>query len=78
MLLHGTHPHVETPADRRARRFTPRTDHDADSYYEVTLTATDSGGLTGTRTITLRPETVPLTHRQHARRRAGLAGPGPP
>ena len=36
-------------------------DHDADSYYEITLRATDSTGLTSTRTVDIRPETVPLT-----------------
>jgi hypothetical protein len=36
----------------------PRVDHDADSFYEVTLTATDSGGLTATKTIFLYPETA--------------------
>ena len=36
-------------------------DHDADSYYEITLRATDSSGLTSTRTADIRPETVPFT-----------------
>ena len=37
------------------------TDHDADSYYEVTLTATDSQGRTDAKTIKLLPETINLT-----------------
>jgi glucose/arabinose dehydrogenase len=41
--------------------FTPRTDHDANSWYDVTLTATDSGGLTGSRTVTIYPRTITLT-----------------
>ena len=35
--------------------------HDADSYYEVTLSARDAEGLVGTRTVELRPRTVELT-----------------
>ena len=38
--------------------FEPSTDHDSDSFYDVTLTAEDSSGLTASRTIQLRPETV--------------------
>ena len=41
--------------------FTALPDHDANSYYEIRLTATDSDGLTGSRTITIRPETVKMT-----------------
>jgi PKD repeat protein/glucose/arabinose dehydrogenase len=36
-------------------------DHEYPSYLELTLTATDSGGLTGTRTLRLDPRTVVLT-----------------
>ena len=61
VLRHGTHTHIETDRTGPSASFTPRTDHDADSSYEITLTATDSGGLTGSRTVTIRPETVPLT-----------------
>ncbi len=38
-------------------------DHEYPSYLELTLTATDSGGLTDTRTIRLDPKTVDLTLR---------------
>jgi glucose/arabinose dehydrogenase len=61
-LHHGNHVHpagsftgVVSPS------FTALTNHDADSYYEVRLTVTDSDGLTATSTIELRPETVDLT-----------------
>jgi glucose/arabinose dehydrogenase len=36
-------------------------DHEYPSYLELTLTATDSGGLTDTRTIRLDPKTVALS-----------------
>jgi glucose/arabinose dehydrogenase len=36
-------------------------DHEYPSYLELTLTATDSGGLTGTRTLRLDPRTVVLS-----------------
>ena len=33
-------------------------DHDADSFYRLRVTATDSGGLTATRTVEIRPRVV--------------------
>jgi hypothetical protein len=36
-------------------------DHEYPSYLELTLTATDSGGLTDTKTLRLDPKTVALT-----------------
>ena len=36
-------------------------DHGDDSYFEITLSATDSGGLVGTTSVTIQPETVQLT-----------------
>jgi glucose/arabinose dehydrogenase/PKD repeat protein len=33
-------------------------DHDADSHYEVELSATDSGGLTARKTVAINPETT--------------------
>ncbi len=36
-------------------------DHEYPSYLELKLTATDSGGLTGTKTLRLDPRTVVLT-----------------
>jgi PKD repeat protein len=61
VLIHKQHQHplgdfVGNPVPFEAVR-----DHDADSFYEVTLTVTDSGGLaTGLPTVTVNPETVPL------------------
>jgi glucose/arabinose dehydrogenase len=60
-LHHATHVHDHSTASGAQASFTPVTDHDADSYYEVRLTATDSRGLSHTRTIELRPETKKLT-----------------
>ena len=34
------------------------TDHDADSHYEVEVTATDSGGLSSVKTVRVDPETT--------------------
>lgn len=34
------------------------TDHDADSHYEVVVTATDSGGVTDEETVSVNPETT--------------------
>jgi glucose/arabinose dehydrogenase/PKD repeat protein len=58
LLHHGSHLHEFQTLTGASPTFTPNDDHDADSFYEVTLTATDSEGLTGTQTITLRPATV--------------------
>ena len=59
LLHHGNHIHPLHQASGTAQTsFTAAIDHDADSYYEVTLTARDSTGLTGTRSISLRPETT--------------------
>lgn len=61
VLYHGDHAHPQTELTGATPAFSAREDHDADSYYEVTLTVTDSGGLTGTRTIRVDPATVGLT-----------------
>ena len=61
IIHHGTHTHQVTTLDGVAEAsFQTIRDHDADSYYEITLRAQDSSGLTGTRTIQIRPETVPF------------------
>ena len=39
----------------------PAPDHDYPSYLELQLTATDSGGLSDTKSVSLYPETVALT-----------------
>ncbi|MQA28760.1 MAG: hypothetical protein GEU82_02825 [Luteitalea sp.] len=36
-------------------------DHGDDSFFEITLTATDSAGLTGTTSVTIQPQTIQLT-----------------
>ncbi|UUY05629.1 PKD domain-containing protein [Svornostia abyssi] len=54
-----THPIVQVTGANEAR-FRAVQDHDADSWYEIELTATDPGGVAAKRTVELRPETVPL------------------
>src|SRR5204862_448568 len=61
VLHHETHLHdlgVFTGADTS---FTPLTDHDADSFYTVTLTVTDGDGIATTQSVNVRPQTVALT-----------------
>ena len=60
-LHHGSHMHAFATLTGRSASFTTATDHDADSYYEIQLKVTDSGGLTTTKTADVRPETVQLT-----------------
>jgi glucose/arabinose dehydrogenase/chitodextrinase len=60
-LHHATHIHPISDIVGKDTSFVARRDHDADSSYDVTLTVTDSSGLTTTRTIEIRPQTVPLT-----------------
>lgn len=58
-LHHGGHTHPllnDLPGAQQS--FQALTDHDADSYYDVTLTARDAGGLTSSRTVQIRPETA--------------------
>ncbi len=44
-LIHGAHLHPVTTITGQAQAsFSPLADHDADSFYRVTLTARDSGG----------------------------------
>jgi PKD repeat protein len=60
-LYHGSHIHIVRQVDGQATpSFVVQDDHDADSHYEITLTVTDSGGLRGSHTIRLDPETVNL------------------
>ncbi len=61
-LHHSTHIHPITDINGVAQTsFVAQRDHDADSYYDITLTATDTDGLVTTKTIEIRPQTVPLT-----------------
>jgi glucose/arabinose dehydrogenase len=62
VIHHGSHIHVVNDFSGVAQAsFEALRDHDADSFYEITLLATDSDGLTGSRTIQIRPETVPFS-----------------
>jgi PKD repeat protein len=61
-LQHGDHIHpVSSFEGTTTPSFATLNDHDADSHYQVTLTVTDSDGLSDSDTITLQPETVSLT-----------------
>ncbi|HMJ96064.1 MAG TPA: PKD domain-containing protein, partial [Thermoleophilaceae bacterium] len=58
-LIHGSHTHfLGSYPDTDTIQFTPLTDHDADSHYEVTLTATDSDGLATSLDKRVDPETA--------------------
>jgi glucose/arabinose dehydrogenase len=61
ILHHGSHIHDLGTFSGSQSSFVPLVDHDADSYYEVRLTATDSASQTDTKTVTIRPETISLT-----------------
>jgi PKD repeat protein len=61
VLVHGTHVHPFQAVTGKTGSFTPTTDHDADSFYRVTLTATDSDGLSASKTAVIRPEAVSLS-----------------
>ncbi|HEX5922362.1 MAG TPA: LamG-like jellyroll fold domain-containing protein [Baekduia sp.] len=62
ILVHIAHVHpVSEFHGVSSGQFTIRADHDADSHYEITLTATDSSGLTSSTTTSISPETVQMT-----------------
>ena len=61
LLHHNTHLHEVATPEGAAAAFATYVDHDADSYYEVILTASDSEGGIATRRIQIRPETIDLT-----------------
>ena len=62
VLHHGHHIHlVASDLPGAQQSFTPAGDHDADSYYEIEFTATDSEGQQDTKTVVIRPETIALT-----------------
>ncbi len=47
ILHHNTHIHDIGTLPGASTNFTPLVNHDADSYYEITLNATDANGITG-------------------------------
>ena len=60
-LIHAQHTHVGgagTYSNRAQIDVEAATDHDADSHYEVEVTATDSGGLSSVKTVRVDPETT--------------------
>ena len=58
-LYHADHIHpITTYANRANIELDAITDHDADAYYEVIVTATDSRGATTRSTARLRPQTT--------------------
>jgi glucose/arabinose dehydrogenase len=60
-LIHGTHTHpFFDDREQASVSFTDPASHDADSYYEVVLTARDSGGLTRTTIARIDPETTTI------------------
>jgi glucose/arabinose dehydrogenase/PKD repeat protein len=61
VLVHADHAHDFITLNGKNASFTPATDHDADSRYRVTLTATDSKGVTASKAVTIVPQTVDLT-----------------
>jgi glucose/arabinose dehydrogenase len=61
LLHHNTHVHPFSLPSGENSSFSPLTDHDSDSYYTITLVATDSVGLSASKTINIYPETVQLT-----------------
>jgi YD repeat-containing protein len=59
ILHHSTHIHPITDVDGTdSTSFVTHDDHDADSYYDITLTARDSAGLTSSTTISILPDTI--------------------
>jgi glucose/arabinose dehydrogenase len=61
-LVHSDHDHPffhDRAGDEL--EFTDPASHDADSYYEIKLTATDAGGLRTTTVVELVPETTTIT-----------------
>jgi glucose/arabinose dehydrogenase len=56
-VIHGDHIHVlGSYLNRSTLDLQAITDHDADAHYEITMTATDAGGLTDQATVTVNPE----------------------
>ena len=60
-LQHGNHKHQFAQMNGNSVSFSPGTDHDADSYFLVTLTTEDDWGVRDSQTIRLDPQTLGLT-----------------
>ncbi|MDQ6749624.1 MAG: PQQ-dependent sugar dehydrogenase [Actinomycetota bacterium] len=61
ILHHNTHIHDIGTFSGGSTSFTPLVNHDADSSYEITLTATDDNGVETSQTRTINPRTVTYT-----------------
>ncbi|MDX6668354.1 MAG: hypothetical protein QOK04_1734, partial [Solirubrobacteraceae bacterium] len=61
VLHHLSHTHDLGLYTGSSTSFNPLTDHDANSHYDVTLTATDSKGVSASKAVSIYPETVKLT-----------------
>jgi PKD repeat protein/glucose/arabinose dehydrogenase len=59
-LVHESHDHPLSELTGESASFEAASDHDSDSFYRVTLRATDSDGLEAERTVSIRPATVPF------------------
>lgn len=71
----GCHTHtVQPPVTGASGSFTAP-DHDYPSSLKIQLTATDSGGMTATTSVTLRPKTVNLTLQSNPTSLQLTAGP---
>jgi PKD repeat protein len=57
-VIHVDHTHVLGSFSGAELARPAIVDHDADAHYEITLTATDAGGLADQATVTLDPETT--------------------
>lgn len=60
VLVHNDHVHPQSALAGATASFVPTTDHDADSHYEVTLTAEDEKGLTQSVTKRLDAATAEI------------------
>ena len=61
MLHHRTHIHPLRDFAGPEHTFSSPGDHDADSYFEITLNATDASGDFDAASVEIRPETIALT-----------------
>jgi len=61
LLRHVEHTHPLLAVTGGSHVFDTLRDHDADSFYEITLVATDSRGLASSRTVKVRPKTAWVT-----------------